>query len=112
MERFPVNYEELERYLSCLFKGRVKIRYVGELGEEKKAEKQLKGFGYGVPYLIEFLLGDEVKSVVLETVRPGGFGHEHFSDRAQILLWQYSAFNEPPSMCQPLTLASSLLSES
>ncbi|MFQ6095244.1 MAG: phosphotransferase [Candidatus Bathyarchaeia archaeon] len=96
METLSFKYEELERYLSFVFKTRVKVLYVGELGEERKTEKELKGFGYGVPYLIEFLLGDRVKKVVLETVRPGGFGHEHFSDRAQILLWQHSAFNKLP----------------
>lgn len=26
----------------------------------------------------------------------GGFGHEHFSDRAKILLWQHSSFNRLP----------------
>src|SRR5262249_933368 len=33
---------------------------------------------------------------VLHTVRPGPFGHEHLADRAQMLLWDYDAFNRLP----------------
>jgi len=98
LERLTISYEELQRYLFSLYKTRIKVLYVEELGEAKKIwkEEELKGFGYGVPYLIEFLSDNEVKRVVLNTMRPGGFGHEHFSDRAQILLWQYSSFNSLP----------------
>lgn len=89
--------DKLHDYLSGLYGKDVELRYVGELGKEKKkVQKELKGFGYGVPYLIEFSVGGEIKSVVLETMRPEGFGHDHFSDRAQILLWQHSAFNKLP----------------
>jgi len=89
--------QNLKRYLSSVYKTDVEIRYVGELGKKKeRPEKELKGFGYGVPYLIDFVIKGEVKRVVLETMRPEGFGHDHFSDRAQILLWQHSAFNKLP----------------
>jgi len=89
--------DKLRDYLSSVYGKGVKIHYVGELGKEKKkTEKELKGFGYGVPYLIEFAVNGENKSVVLETMRPEGFGHDNFSDRAQILLWQHSAFNKLP----------------
>jgi len=57
---------------------------------------KLKEFGYGVPYEVEFVIKGELKSIILETMRPGAFGHEHFSDRAGILLWQHSAFNKLP----------------
>jgi len=92
-----IRLEKLRGYLSSLYGKDVELHYVGELGKEKKkTEKELKGFGYGVPYLIEFSVGDETKTVVVETMRPEGFGHDHFSDRAQILLWQHSAFNKLP----------------
>ncbi|RLI19555.1 aminoglycoside phosphotransferase family protein [Candidatus Bathyarchaeota archaeon] len=87
--------EHLEDYLSSVYKAKIRLIKVQELGVEK-TETQLKGFGYGKPYLIEFRLKDEVKRVVLETVKPSSFGHEHFSDRAKILLWQYSTFNKLP----------------
>ena len=33
---------------------------------------------------------------MLHTMKPSHFGHEHMSDRAQILLWQRDAFNRLP----------------
>jgi len=96
MKALPIDYGKLEQYFSSIYKAKVKILNVGELGAEEKPKEELKGFGYGVPYLIEFLVESEMKRVVLETMRPGSFGHEHFSDRAQILIWQHSAFNRLP----------------
>lgn len=87
--------DRLEVYLNSLYNAKVKLLEVRELGSEK-TEEQLKGFGYGKPYLIKFKLNNEVRNVVLETVKPSSFGHEHFSDRAKILLWQHSAFNKLP----------------
>lgn len=89
--------EALREYLSSLYGCSVDICAVWRLGSEKaEGLKDLKGFGYGVPYVIEFRVKGEVKRVVLETMRPEGFGHDLPSDRAQILLWQHSAFNKLP----------------
>ncbi len=88
--------EKLREYLRSIYKVDVEIRYVGELGEKKERRKDLKEFGYGVPYLIEFTVEGKTKRVVLETMSPQGFGHNHFSDRAQVLLWQHSSFNKLP----------------
>jgi len=75
----------------------VQVGGVWRLGHEKtKGIKDLKGFGYGFPYVIEFSVKGKVNRVVLETMRPEGFGHDFPSDRAQILLWQHSAFNKLP----------------
>lgn len=97
MEISLVGLESLEEYFREVYGPEVKVLRVLELtsGREKKCE-ELKGFGYGIPYLIEVSVKGETKRLVLETIRPGGFGHEHFSDRAQILLWQHSAFNKLP----------------
>ncbi len=97
MEIATAGLESLEKYFREVYGSEAKILRVLELtsGREKKSE-ELKGFGYGIPYLIEVSVKDEIKKVVLETIRPDGFGHEHFSDRAQILLWQHSAFNKLP----------------
>lgn len=87
----------LRDYLSSVYNRRVEVIGVWRLGEAKTSGfKDLKGFGYGVPYVIEFILDGRVKRVVLETMHPGGFGHDFPSDRAQILLWQHSAFNKLP----------------
>jgi len=90
-------FERLKEYFREVYGPGAEILRVVELtsGREKSGE-ELKGFGYGVPYLIEVSVNGGVKRVVLETIRPSGFGHEHFSDRAQILLWQHSAFNSLP----------------
>jgi len=90
-----LSQEALRKYLESLYGGDVEILGVWRLGGEKLED--LKGFGYGYPYVIKFRFGNgEIKRVVLETMRPEGFGHDHFSDRAQILLWQHSAFNKLP----------------
>jgi len=86
--------ERLEEYLSSVYKARVKVLRVVPLGGE--GLKDLKGFGYGIPCFIEFSVDSETKHVVLETMRPEGFGHDYFSDRAAVLFWQYSAFNNLP----------------
>jgi len=86
--------ERLEEYLSSVYKAPVKVLRVVPLGRVGAAD--LKGFGYGVPYFIEFSVGGEIKRVVLETMRPEGFGHDYFSDRASVLLWQHSFFNKLP----------------
>ncbi len=92
-----INSKEIQEYLSSVFKDEVTIKYIGELCEGKaKIGKKLKAFGYGLPYLIEIYVKGKKKSLVLETLRREGFGHEHFSDRAQILIWQNSAFKKLP----------------
>jgi len=94
-EMIKFSKENLEDYLSLVFGAKANLISIRELGAEK-SERELKGFGYGKPYLIEFKVDGEVKRVVLGTVKPSSFGHEHFSDRAKILLWQHSAFNRLP----------------
>lgn len=94
---FKLRMSRLKEYLSEVYGKQVEIRFATELGKERRRpERKLKGFGYGIPYLIEFKVEDETRRVVLETLRPGGFGHDHFSDRAAILLWQHEAFNLLP----------------
>ena len=87
--------EGLEEYLSGVYKADAKVKRVFPLGGDEKGE-DLKGFGYGIPFVIEFSVNGESKRVVLETMRPEGFGHDYASDRAGILLWQHSAFNRLP----------------
>ena len=96
--------ERVEEYLSGVYKKAVTVTAVTPLVSGSPDE--LKGFGYGVPYLIEFTLGAETKRVVLETMRPEGFGHDHFADRAGILLWQHSAFNKLPKHVRSVDVGS------
>jgi hypothetical protein len=92
-----VSEDVVREYLSSLYNADVEICGVWKLGCEKcKASKDLKGFGYGFPCVIEFRIKGKLRRVVLETMRSEGFGHEHFADRGQILLWQHSVFNKLP----------------
>jgi hypothetical protein len=98
-EEICISNKKLREYFAALFKTDVIIDGVCELGAGSKEarKKELKGFGYGKPYLIECNVNGKKKRVVLETLRvEGGFGHDHFSDRAQILIWQHSVFNKLP----------------
>jgi len=68
--------ENLEKYFSALYNGEVRITSISEIGRAETED--LKGFGYGVPYIIRFSVNNAVKSVVLETMSPNSFGHDHF----------------------------------
>ncbi len=91
----------LRDYLVTLYGEDLEVSGVWKISEKTEAvSADLKGFGYGFPYLIQFQVNGEVKRVVLATMRSEGFGHDHFSDRAQTLLWQHSAFNKLPKHVQ------------
>ena len=93
----------VENYLTGLY-GKSKVSGISELGGMPvEVEEGIKGFGYGKPYLIDFEAGGEKRSVVLSSMRvQKGFGHDHFSDRAQILIWQNSVFNNLPGHVKSL----------
>jgi hypothetical protein len=93
---------EIQEYLTSLYGRRVVVSGIWRLGGEKGAGDDLKGFGYGFPYVIEYTVGAKKCRAVLETMRPEGFGHDLPSDRAQILLWQHSAFGKLPKHVQSL----------
>ena len=88
----------LRDYLRSLHREYVKIMSVHELGRAKRARPtgRLKGFGFGTPYLVEYQTGGKRHSGVFETMRPGSFGHDFRSDRAQSLLLAHSTFNRLP----------------
>jgi hypothetical protein len=97
--------EKIQNYLAKKFGAPLRILSVEELGLESKPEeeREIKGFGYGKPYLVAFELGNgELKEVVLSSMKGDGFGHDHFSDRAQILIWQHHAFNNLPEHVKSL----------
>lgn len=52
----------------------------------------IKEGGYGVPYLVRWSTPAGPRTLVLETVRPGQFGHEDRADRAGILLRAYEDY--------------------
>ncbi len=104
-----IDRETIERYLQGVFGKPVRVRRIAVLGEaaEDRAQKKC---GYGTPMLVEYesagqnksaqaegsVVRVQAKNAVLHTMAPSHFGHEHMSDRAQILLWQREAFNRLP----------------
>lgn len=90
-----LNEESLGAYLGSLLGAPVKIVGLAPLGEPLQSGS-LKGYGYGVPIDIVYEVADRRHRAVLETMRPGPFGHEEMADRAQALLWEHTAFNRLP----------------
>src|SRR5581483_328656 len=92
---------KLKAYLETLHRAPVEVIGLARLGEPLETA-ELKGYGYGSPLRVEYELAGRHRSAVIETVSPGPFGHEHMSDRAQILLWDHRAFNSLPGHVRSL----------
>jgi hypothetical protein len=88
----------IQQYLSSLYGEEVDVTKIGKLGETSGTLTDLKGLGYGYPNVIEFKKHDgKLKRVILKTMKSTeNFGHDNFSDRAQVVIWQNSAFNKLP----------------
>jgi hypothetical protein len=92
-KKSPFTPAALEPYLRALHGGAVRGVRVTPLGGGRQGDK---GYGYGIPLRVDYELEGEARRVVLESVRPGPFGHEHMSDRAQAMLWAHAAFGKLP----------------
>ncbi|HNX39981.1 MAG TPA: phosphotransferase [Methanothrix sp.] len=87
----------LESYLKSVYGRDLKLLCTRQMGETIPTSEDVKGFGYGSPLLVEFEVKGKRGSAVLSTMRvQRGFGHDHFSDRARIMIWQNSAFSSLP----------------
>ncbi len=92
--------EEVEKYLAEVFSRPVSLVRILPLGAEP-GERELKGFGYGKPYLVDYIIDGEMRSSVLSSMKvQKGFGHDTFADRAGIVLWQNRAYNMLPRHVQ------------
>lgn len=89
--------ENLEAYLKSLYGDDLLLLSMRKMGETIPTTEDVKGFGYGSPLLVEYEAKGKKGSAVLSTMRvQHGFGHDHFSDRARILIWQNSTFGKLP----------------
>lgn len=89
--------EHLEAYLRSLYGEDLKLESISKMGETIPTTEDVKGFGYGAPLLVEYAAGGQKGSAVISTMRvQRGFGHDHFSDRARILIWQNATFGKLP----------------
>jgi hypothetical protein len=90
-----VKRTHLERYVQDRFGPRARLLTFGPIGEETSSSA-VKGYGYGSPIRLTIQIGRRIQRVVLETMKPGPFGHEHPADRAQALLWDYDSYDRLP----------------
>jgi hypothetical protein len=93
MSADPFSFPALRSYLAGVHHGRVDNLRVTPLGGGRQGDK---GYGYGIPLRLDYELDGKPRRAVLESVRPGPFGHEHRADRAQLLLWAHDAFARLP----------------
>jgi hypothetical protein len=91
------------------------------MGMKAKIEKFLKGkYGqdcrllsverigtgiHGTAYLLKFRHDGGERRLIMKTLFPSGFGHDHFSDRAQVLLLANSNYNEMPGHIKTADIA-------
>lgn len=57
----------------------------GPAAELKGMERTGKGI-HGTGYLLTYTVPEGERQVIMKSLAPSGFGHDHFSDRAQVLI--------------------------
>ena len=87
--------DRLQQYLRDRFGPEVVLVSYEVIGKASSQGEQ-KRYGYGAPVKLTFRRGRRTQSAVLETMRPGPFGHEHMADRAQAILWDYDSYGRLP----------------
>jgi hypothetical protein len=85
----------IARYLCARYGEGTELMDASAIGEATSA-RSVKGFGYGTPIAVTFRRGRRTERVVIETMKPGPFGHEHRADRAQAILWDYDSYARLP----------------
>jgi len=98
----PFTPQALAAYLGAVHGRPVSDVRVTPLGGGRQGDK---GYGYGIPLRVDYALDGAPRRAVVETVRPGPFGHEHMADRAQSLLWAHDAFRRLPRHVASLDVA-------
>ena len=95
----PFSLRALAAYLGRVHGAAVHNVRVTPLGGGRQGDK---GYGYGIPLRLDYEVDGAPQRAVLESVRPGPFGHEHMADRAQLMLWAHDAFNRLPGHVRSL----------
>jgi hypothetical protein len=86
----------LEAYLKTRFGDDTRLLSAVVIGKES-SKGEHKQYGYGTPIKVTFRVdGGRRQSAVLETMKPGPFGHEHMADRAQAMLWDFDSYGRLP----------------
>ncbi len=93
-----IGTQGLASYLAGVFRGSVEVLSLRRLKSvEGESGDDPKGFGYGVPFEVECLVGGEPRQLVVSRTRPvQGFGHDYPADRAWQALYGHAAYNSFP----------------
>lgn len=75
---------KVQEYLKQRFGPDVRLRGMDQLG---------KGL-HGAGCLVRFSTAAGERTLIMKTLFPSGFGHEHYSDRAKVLLLAQDAYNK------------------
>ena len=87
----------LAGYLAGVLRTPVEILGLQPLKAAAGEELDPKGFGYGVPFEVECLVGGAPRAFVVSRTRPArGFGHDYPADRAWQALYAHEAYNSFP----------------
>ncbi|MFO8163798.1 MAG: phosphotransferase family protein [Thermodesulfobacteriota bacterium] len=78
--------EKVENYLKEHFGARARLRNMERLGEGV----------HGAAYVLKFSTPQGEQHLIMKTLFPSRFGHDHYSDRAQVLLLANSNYNDLP----------------
>lgn len=73
----------------------------GPAAELRSMERTGKGI-HGTGYLITYTLPGDERQVIMKSLAPSGFGHDHFSDRAQVLILAHANYNRMPKHVKAL----------
>ena len=93
----------LASYLASVFTEPVEVLGLRPLGGPDASGKDPKGFGYGVPFEVECVVGGTVRSLVVARTRvTQGFGHDYPADRAWQALYGHVAYNSFPGHVRSL----------
>jgi len=80
-----IDRDQLARYLTRVLAAPVEVLDLKPLKAGVDEADDPKGFGYGVPFEVECVVGGVSRSLVVSRTRPAkGFGHDYPADRA----WQ------------------------
>ena len=99
-----ITIQAVTAYLETLYSKPVRVLSMTTEGKQEAGD-DLKAFGYGLPLFLEYEVAGERKKSVLETMTPSSYGHDHFSDRAQAILWSTQHSTVSRATCAHSTAA-------
>ncbi|MCB9654874.1 MAG: phosphotransferase [Deltaproteobacteria bacterium] len=91
---------DLKRYVRRHAGSDARVTQVAVLGRGQ--DQVEKGFGYGDPVRVDYVVGGRTESLVLHTQRPDAFGHDRRSDRVASTLLAYERSREIPRHVRPI----------